>query len=545
LHKYEVFRASLFLSSAILALGQRPVDVLTNRYDLSRTGSNLAETSLTAKNVSTATFGKLFEREVDGDIYAQPLIKTRVSIPGAGVHNVIYVATANNSLYAFDADSPAATQPLWCHSHEVFGNPVPKEDVVDLPPDEKYLNFASTIGIVATPVIDPTTNTIYVVAQSKKNNEYNFHIHAFDIATGREKTEMHSPIAVTASAIGNGVGNVDGHIVFSPRKMLNRPGLLLVGGYLYLAFTSHMDGEPSFDYHGWIVAYDAKTLERVSVFCTTPDGIQGGIWQSAAGLAAEEREGLYPLIYAVVANGTSTGRNVGESVTQLLPGKLLSVKEAFIPRRHAYLSDHDLDISTGAILIPGLPMLVACSKEGKCYLIDRSDMHLVQEFAAGFDSYGGDRPSNIHGSPVVWWDSNHLLHLYVWGEEDFPRAYAFDGSRFQPSSRGAVRAPEKSMPGGILSLSADGNKLDSAIVWASVPLKGDANLATVPGVLRAFNALDLTKELWNSEQNAARDGVGMFAKFCPPVVANGKVYVATFRAGSAPGNKLVVYGLLN
>jgi hypothetical protein len=292
------------------------------------------------------------------------------------------------------------------------------------------------------------------------------------------------------------------------------------------------------------MAYDARTLKQISVFCTTPDGIQGGIWQSGAGLAAEEREGLFPLVYAVVANGSSNGRNVGESISQFFPGRLLSLKQAFTPGERVYLNDHDLDLSTGPVLLPGLPFLVACSKAGTCYVIDRTDMHLVQEFVAGFNAYGGERPSNIHGSPVVWWDSNNLLHLYVWGEEDFPRHYAFNGSGFQPSGKGDVRAPERSMPGGMLCLSANGRILGSAILWASVPLKGDANLATVDGVLRAFDALDLTKELWNSEQNQARDKVGMFAKFCPPVVANGKVYLATFRDGSPRKNRLIVYGLL-
>jgi hypothetical protein len=520
------------------------VDVLTNRYDDARTGSNIQETILTPRNVSAKTFGKLFEREVDGDIYAQPLIKTGVLIPGSGIRNVVYVATVKNSLFAFDADSPGARTPLWCHSREVFGDPVSKDEVTDMPPDEKYLNFATSIGIVATPVIDPQSKTIYVVANSKKGTEYSFHIHAFDLATGREKTEMNSPANVTASAVGNGAGNVDGRISFRPRKMLNRPGLLLVGGVLYLAFTSHLDGEPGFDYHGWIMAYDARTLKQISVLCTTPDGIQGGIWQSGVGLAAEEREGTYPLLYAVIANGSSIGRNFGESIAQLYPGPLLSVKQAFIPADNAYLNDHDLDLSTGPVLLPGLPFVLACSKAGDCYLVNRSDMRLVQKFPAGMNSYGGDRPSNIHGTPVVWWDWNNVLHLYVWGEEDFPRAFAFDGASFQPAAKGAVRAPENSMPGGILSLSANGRNLDSAILWASLPLKGDANLATVEGVLRAFDALDLKKELWNSEQNSARDRVRMFAKFCPPVVANGKVYLATFNDGSPRPNKLVVYGLL-
>ena len=414
-----------------------------------------------------------------------------------------------------------------------------------MPPDQTYLNFSSTVGIVATPVIDPQTNTIYVVANSKTNGQHSFHIHAFDIATGREKTEIGSPMTVAASAVGNGVGNVDGRIAFEPRKMLNRPGLLLVSGALYLAFTSHLDGEPGFDYHGWIMAYDARTLKQISVFCTTPDGIQGGIWQSGAGLAAEEREGLFPLIYAVIGNGTSIGRNFGESISQFFPGKLLSLKQAFVPQNRAYLNDHDLDLSTGPVLLPELPLVVGCTKAGKCYLVDRADMHLVQEFDASVNSYGGDRPANIHGSPVVWWDANHLLHLYVWGEEDMLREYVFDGQRFQPGTHGNVRAPERSMPGGMLSLSANGTKLESAIVWASVPIKGDANLATVDGVLRAFDAVDLTKELWNSEQNAARDKVGMFAKFCPPVVANGKVYLATFQNEATGKNSLVVYGMLS
>ena len=544
LPKHELFRGLSLFAYSVYALAQ-PVDVITNRYDPARTGANIQETTLTTHNVNPAKFGKLFERAVDGDIYAQPLIKTGVSIPGVGVRTVVYVATVNNTLYAFDAESAPEVKPFWCHGHEVFGDPVPKDQVTDMPPDQKYLNFASAIGIVATPVIEPQSNTIYVVANSKTNGNYYFRIHAFDLATGREKKEMHSPTEIAASALGNGVGNVDGRLTFQPRKMLNRPGLLLVDNALYLAFTSHLDGEPNFDYHGWVLAYDAHTLKQISAFCTTPDGIQGGIWQSGAGLAAEEREGLFPLIYAVIANGSSSGRNFGESISQLFPAHLLSLKQAFIPQNRAFLNDHDLDLSTGPVLLPNLPFVVACSKEGKCYLVDRSDMHLEQEFDAGMNSYGGDRPSNIHGTPVVWWDVNNLLHLYVWGEEDFPRAFAFDGRRFQPSGKGNVRAPENSMPGGMLSLSANGRVLDSAVVWASVPLSGDANLSTVPGVLRAFDAIDLTKELWNSEQNSSRDRAGMFAKFCPPVIANGKVYLATFRdpASSQP-NKLVVYGPL-
>jgi hypothetical protein len=524
------------------------VDVLTNRYDVERTGANLRETVLNVKNITAGSFGKLFEREVDGDIYAQPLIKTAVPIPGQGIRNVVYVATVSNSLYAFDADSPSADKPLWRVSREVFGNPVPKGEVTDLPPDTEYLNFGSVIGIVATPVIDDTSGTIYVVAYSRSASKsgagYRFRLHAFDIATGREKSEMHSPMTIEASYLGNGVGSVDGKIRFEARKMLNRAALLLVDGVIYLAFTSYLDGEPKFDYHGWVMAYDAKTLRQISALCTTPDGIQGGIWQSGAGLSAERREGTFPLIYAAVSNGSVGGRNYGESVLQLYPGALLSVKLAYTPPNHAYLNDRDLDLSTAPLLLPDLPLLVACAKDGKCHVIDRSTLQRVQEFPAGSNSYGGERASNIHGTPVVWRDPNHKLRLYVWGEEDYLRAFQFDGQRFVGAGKSKFAAPMMSMPGGVLTISANGSQAGSAILWASIPEKHDANVATVPGMLRAFDAADVEQELWNSSQNP-RDKLGMLAKFCPPVVANGKVYVATFaEAGGKVPNKLVVYGLL-
>ena len=542
--------AIFFSGLALSQQSSRPVDVLTNRYDISRSGVNLRETVLTRDNVCAPHFGKLFEREVDGDIYAQPLIKTGVQIPGVGARNVVYVATVSNSLYAFDADSPDASKAFWHVGRDVFGDPVPKADVTDLPPDQSYLNFETTIGIVATPVIDDQTNTIYVVANSKKNGEYRFRLHAFDLATGREKTEMHSPMPIEASYMGNGVGNVDGKVRFRPRKMLNRAGLLLEGGIIYIAFTSHLDGEPKFDYHGWIMAYDAKSLKQVSVLCTTPDGIQGGIWQSGTGLAAETRDGApFPLIYAIAANGSVGGRNFGESILQLYPGELMSVKLAFFPSNYSFLNDHDLDLSTGPVLLPDLPLLVGCSKEGKCYVVDRFDFHLVQEFQASVNSYGGERPSNIHGTPVVWRDWNNVLRFFVWGEDDYLRAYQYDGQRFSGAEKSLVRAPAKSMPGGMIAVSANGSTMGSAILWGSVPISGDANLGTVEGILRAFDASDVQKELWNSNQNAARDHLGMFAKFCPPVIANGKVYMATFavptKNGQPPPNHLVVYGLLD
>src|SRR5579863_888461 len=172
------------------------VDVLTNRYDISRSGANLRETVLEARKVCQTDFGKIFEREVDGDIYAQPLVKTNVNIPNVGPRDVVYVATVNNSLYAFDAESASVSKPYWRVTSQVLGQPVPKSEVTDLPPDQEYRNFDSNIGIVATPVIDDQTSTIYVVAFSKEAGAYHFRLHALDLATGREKREMQSPVEI-------------------------------------------------------------------------------------------------------------------------------------------------------------------------------------------------------------------------------------------------------------------------------------------------------------------------------------------------------------
>jgi hypothetical protein len=552
----RVFSAAMVVAAAGFLLSSPPptpapksplVDVLTNRYDNWRSGDNSRETLLTPKNINGQQFGKLFERSVDGDIYAQPLVKNGVQIPGLGPRNVVYVATTNNNLYAFDADLPQVGDPYWQVGKDVLGDPVPRADVSDLKPPDQYLNFEHNIGVVATPVIDSGTNTIYIVAKSRYSGGYRHRLFAFDLATGHERKDLGSPVNIEPTAVGNGVGNVDGKIHMQSRKLVNRAALLLQDGILYVAFGAHADGEPRFDYHGWIVAYDAHTLRQVAALCTTPDGIQGGVWQSGAGLAAEPREGTFPLIYAVVGNGSAIGRNVGQSILQMYPGELLSAKQDFTPSNVGEMNDLDLDLSTGPVLFPDLPFMLACTKDGKCYVVDRTNMHLVQELEAAKNSVGTGRASNIHGTPVFWRDSNNALFIYVWGEEDFLRSYRFDGKRFVPAGRSQFPAPPNSMPGAALSISANGTASDTGVVWASLPIKDDANNATVPGVLRAFSTMDISHELWDSEQNAGRDRLGMFAKFCPPVVANGKVYMATFAppadAPAGPG-KLVVYGLL-
>jgi hypothetical protein len=492
------------------------VDVLTNRHDNARTGVNLRETALTIRNVNASQFGKLFERELDGDVYAQPLIKTGVKIPGVGRRNIAFVATTNNSLYALDADRPEVKLPYWRVTSDVLGVPVPRREVSNLIEPDEYRNFEHNIGIVSTPTIDEKTNTIYLVAKSKDGDGgYRHRLHAFDVPTGREKSEMGSPAVIDRPGMDH-------------RSLLNRPGLLLHDQFLYVAFAAHGDDEPRFGYHGWVLAYDARILREVAAFCTTPNGKQGGIWQSGSGLAAEKRRGGGSLIYAVVGNGDTGNGNFGQSVLQMRPAPVLEVNRAFVPERASEMNELDLDMSTGALLIPGTSLLVACSKAGTCYVIDRSSMRLVQEFRAASNSMEADRYTNIHGTPVVWRNKGRSLFLYVWGEEDYLRSYRLVGNNFVLAGKSLFPAPANSMPGGMLSLSSNKSRSGTGIIWASVPIKGDANNSTVEGILRAFDASDVSRELWNSQMNDTRDHLGMFAKFCPPVVANGKVYMATF-----------------
>ncbi|HTM49183.1 MAG TPA: hypothetical protein VL285_10895 [Bryobacteraceae bacterium] len=519
------------------------IEVLTNRYNNARTGWNQYETSLHTGNVNAQHFGRLFDREVEGDIYAQPLIRRAVRIPGAGLRDIVYVATSSNRVYAYDAESPAASKPYWRVGQEVFGPPVLRSEVTDLDPPDSYHNFSSAIGIVATPVIDPATNTLYVAAKSKSNDRQQFRLHALDLSTGREKREMGSPVVLSATSQGTGSGAENGTVRFTPRKLLNRPGLLLAGGVVYLAFAGHSDGEPGRDFHGWILGYDARTLRQVAAVCTTPDGAQGGIWQSGTGLASETGEDGKQVIYAAVGNGDEKGRNLGQSILKLGPAPGMELQRRFTPADAALMNEKDLDISAGPVLIPNTRYVAACTKDGRCFFAERGTMELRQDLQAGEDSAGSNMAPNVHGAPVVWRDANDSVFLYVWSEEDYLKRYRLDAGLFVLAGRSTMMAPAHSMPGGILSVSSNGSKAGTAVLWASLPASGDANNDTVPGVLRAFDASDISRELWNSEQEPRRDRPGMFAKFCPPVVANGKVYLATF-AEPGRANRLAVYGLL-
>jgi hypothetical protein len=307
--------ATLALALLLPASAFAQVNVTTHHNDSARTGANLAETFLTTTNVNLSEFGKLFERAVDDEIYVQPLYVEGVNISGV-IRNVVYVATNNDSVYAFDADDPTASAPLWRvnYTNPAAGVvPVSRTDVGQA--CGTYVDFAANIGIAATPVIDPVAQTMYFVTRTKENGVFMQRLHAIDIRNGRERTG--SPRVVQPSVSGTGDGrDAQNNIAFNARTQNQRAALLLDRGVVYVAWASYCDQGP---YHGWILGYDSATLEQRLVYNTTPDGGLGGIWQSGGGLAADSTGNLYVMTGNGSFNGDVGGRNFGNSFLKLSP----------------------------------------------------------------------------------------------------------------------------------------------------------------------------------------------------------------------------------
>jgi hypothetical protein len=520
------------------------VAVLTQHNDLSRTGANLNETLLNTNNVNMKQFGLLYTRPVDDQIYAQPLIMTNVNLPGNGTHNLVIVATVNDSVYAYDADDPGVTAPYW-HTNFLGPNVVaPKNTDMTGACGGGYQDFSGHIGIVGTPVIDPATSTIYLVARTLENGRtFVQKLHALDLATGHERTN--SPVIITATSIGNGDGSINGVITFDPQKQNQRPALALVNGIVYIAWSSHCDWGP---YHGWVIGYDAGTLQRSVVYNDTPSGYQGGIWMSGQAPAADSEGNLYLSVGNGSVGAFGDPRDVinrGESFLKLTPsGGTLQVSSWFTPYNYQALEAGDVDLgSAGILLIPGTTLAFSGGKEGRSYLVDRDNMgglsfantdtNIVQSFMV--------TPNQIHGG-AVWWDGPNASYGYTWPSAVQLQQYRFDrtsGKFVLPAQATSPTSAPNGQPGGMLAVSANGSDPASAIVWAVHQLNGDANQSVRPGILHAYGAGNVGHELWNSQQLAVRDAVENFAKFCPPTVANGKVYLATF------SNRLNVYGLFS
>jgi hypothetical protein len=507
------------------------VAVLTQHNDNARTGMNLQETILNTTNVNTNSFGLLYTRPVDDQIYTQPLIATNISIPGNGTHNLVIVCTVNDTVYAYDAEDPTVTAPYWTNS---FINPpnivAPRNTDMTGACGGSYKDFSGAFGIVGAPVIDPATSTLYVVARTKENGvNYFQRLHALDLATGLDRP--YSPVIIAAT--NNGV-------VFDPYKQNQRAGLLLANGYVYITWSSHCDWTP---YHGWVIGYNTSNLLQGPVsFNADPSGTAAGIWMSNQGPAADTNGN----IYISTGNGTFDGvNNFGESFLKLTQsGTSLTRASWFTPYDWNTLNGKDNDLGSGGLLlIPGTSLLFSGGKGGSLYLVNRDNMggvgvsadtNIIQSWGIG--------SHQIHGG-AVWWDSPGGSYAYIWpATSDHLRQYSFDrvAGKFASTNVYSQNAAVggNGQPGGILALSANGTNVGSGIVWAAVNTVSDANQAVVPGTLHAYNAANVATELWNSDMLSSRDSLGNFAKFVAPTVANGKVYMATF------SNRLNVYGLL-
>jgi len=484
------------------------VDVLTQHNDNARTGVNLHETELTPANVNKAQFGMLFKRVVDDQLYTQPLVVTGVKVDG-GTHDVVYVSTVNNSVYAFDANDAESSEPLW---HVNFGTPANLHST-----DFGCLDINGQMGIIGTPVIDKARGVLYVVALTRVGEGFTQRLHELDLATGADLPE--SPVTIRAAD-------------FDPLMQNQRPALMLANGKVYVGYASHCDKDP---YHGFLMAYDAHTLQQQAVFNTSPTGSEASIWQSGQGPAADADGN----VYVVTGNGSWDGtRNFSESFLKFSPD--LKLEDWFTPTNHFALDKADNDLnSSGATLIPGTHLVLGGGKEGVLYILDTrnfghlGDEHALQHFQA--------TASHLH-SLVYWVSAKEGAMLYVWGQRDKARVYKFQGDKLLETPAFMRNTANEGHPGAMLSLSANGQ--NDGILWAAIHATGDSWHESRPGILHAFDADDIRHELWNSLEIPARDDCGEYSKMAPPTIANGRVYLASFGSENVGTGQFCVYGLV-
>jgi uncharacterized repeat protein (TIGR03806 family) len=505
------------------------VAVLTYHNDNSRTGANTNETILTPANVNTNTFGLVASRPVDDQIYAQPLVMTNVSIPGRGTHNLVIVATVNDTIYAFDADDMTVSTPYWQTNLLVPNSVAPKNSDMTGACGGNYQDFHGNMGIVGTPVIDPLTGTLYVLARTKENN-VNFvqRLHALDVATGTERPN--SPVIITATYPGFGSGSSGGVITFDAMKQNPRPGLALNNGVVYVGWSSHCDWGP---YHGLLMGFNATTLARVSLFDTTPNGGLGGIWSSGNAPAIDAAGN----IFFTTGNGSfdATTNNYADSFLRLSATNGLALADYFTPYNQNALNNADLDVaSSGNMLLPDSlgsvshpHLIVGGSKGGTVYLVDRDSMG---HFNAAGDTQIVQSITNATGQ---CYDTPALFNnfIYMLGTGDHLKAYTLSGGLINPTTPVAQSPGTFGFAAPTASVSANGTS--NGIVWA---LQVDGWASAQPAILHAYNATNIAQELYNSSQAGSRDLPAGAIKFTVPTVANGKVYVGGQGALSIFGN---------
>jgi hypothetical protein len=503
----------------------------TYHNDNLRTGQNLGEAVLTAANVNQNQFGKLFSYPLDGISFASPLYVANVSIPGQGFHNVVYVATENDSVYAFDADG-LTTTPLW---HVTFlgsgRTPVPCSDTGECG------DIPTQIGITSTPTIDQTTGTIYVVAATKEGGNYVQRLHALDITTGAEK--FGGPVALQASLTGKGSGSSGGQVAFDSLRENQRPGLLLSNDVVYLAFGSHGDISP---WHGWVLGYNATTLQQTMAYNATPNGNGGGIWQGGGALATDSTGDIYFVTSNGDFNANTGGPEYGDSVEKVSPSG--AVVDYFTPHDQANMDSNNLDLGAGGPVMlvdqstgPYPHLLITSGKTGTIYVINRDNMgkynanndnQIVQSLPGVLPNGGGE--GGNFSTPVFF-----NQYVYFGAVNDTVKAFQMTNGLLSaaPTSQSSAIY---GIRGASFAISANGST--NGILWALQNNGTDPNNDVgSPGILFAYDANNLATELYDSGQAGSRDTMDNAAKFSIPLVANGKVFVAG-------QTQLTVYGLL-
>ena len=461
-------RGALALLAAAELLGRtesaaQGVNVLTQHNDISRTGANTAETILTPANVNSTTFGQLFTNAVDGQVFAQPLYVANLGLSG-GVHNVVFVCTETNSVYAFDADTAGIT--YWQVN---LGTPF----------SPHCNNVSPVVGITGTPVIDLSSGTLYVDTKLETGPAHE--LHALDITTGSEK------FAGPATVSGSGFNAMFEH---------QRPGLLLLNGVVYVSFGSHCD---SGNYHGFIMGYDAANLSLLYSFNVTPTGAMGAVWSGGMAPAADTNGN----IYVMTANGSFDGvSNYSESMLKL--SSSLAVLDYATPANWATLNAQDLDFGSGGPVLLPTHYLVGMGKDGNIYLADINNMGHVGNFAQVFSAQAG---GDTVGKSPVYWQGPGLQYIFALHSGNPTKAFAFTGTNVATTPLGAASFSQSDHCGG-LSLSANGT--NDGILWE---IGSDSNL-------RAYDAVNFPKLLWTGK-------VGTYVRMTSPTVANGKVYVGT------------------
>jgi hypothetical protein len=484
------------------------VSVLSYHNDDVRDGANTSETALTLSNVNSQQFGKKYVFPVDGQIYAQPLYVPNLTIGGVS-HNTVFVATENDTVYAFDADGVSSSA-LWSNH---LGTPPPNNDEYGISP---------ILGITGTPVIDASTGTLYVVTDTEVSNNREYSLHALDITSGAEK--FGGPVVLNGSVPGTGTGSVNGQLALET-GCYQRPGLALD------PITSDIYIELGHCTHGWVLAYNKTSLQQIAIMATTPDGAGGGIWAGAP--AINDITGDLFIISGVDEGDPMSGYN--DSAIRLSATDL-SVLDYFMPSNESYLSMNDLDVGSGSgIIMPDNQSstpheYIGGGKDGRIFVINRDNMGQFQSTDQVIETVqtGVNQHDNIFSTPTLW---NGFLYYHCQG--DVLRAFSWDiNTGLLSTSPVGIGTVTYGVHGATSSVSANGTS--NGIVWEIET----TNQGTGPAILHAYNAMLVDQELYNSTQAGQRDTAGIAVKFTVPTVADGHVFVGT-------AAELDIYGLLS